>query len=389
MIFQHPFGITPSIEISIGGVPVLYESIKTVELSLNEGEHDMVVLKMYGIPQKAIIEYIGAPVQIVLSRGNTERQEFVGEIAQIVPTNDLRKGAVNNSPFQEADIYCMGSSYKMRGSKSKVWGEKTLTDIATELASTYKFSLDVPKTTLLHSDTAQINKSDWVFLNEICDLYAYGLTVHGTHMHIWDPYRATGRQRSYHELFSVKETNYDPQPTPGVVLSFNGTFLSQPASETYTAVLDSQGNITSVSSTQFSDGEENSGLGKKFTTEYRSRLDAPAKSAEEAELAIKTSMRDSIPFYATIETLGVIGIYPGGIINLVGFDTLVDNLWYVKGVTMTLGGMGLTTKLEVVSDSTNEEKYTVYNTERFSDPPKPKFDGKNWVAEFRKINAYQ
>ncbi len=389
MIYQHPFGITPSIEISIGGVPVLYESIKTVEISLNEGEHDMAVLHMYGIPQKAIIEYIGAPVQIVMTRGKAERQEFVGEIAQVVPESAARKGAVNNSPFQEADIYCMGASFKMRGSKSRVWGETTLTNIATELAKEYNFSLDVPQTTLLHSDTTQINKSDWVFLNELCDLYSYGLTVHGTHIHIWDPWRATGRQRSYHEVVSVKESNFDPKPTPGVVLSFNGTFSSQPTSEKYTAALDAQGNISYLSSSQLPSLKENSGLGKAFTTEFRSRIDAPAKSAEEAELAIRTSIRDSIPFTATLEVIGILGVYPGGLISLRGFDTLVDNLWYIKGVKQKVGGVGMITTLEVVSDSTNQERYKIASTEGFKEPPKPKYDGKQWVTQFRKINAYQ
>lgn len=389
MILQHPLGITPGIDISIGGVPVQYEAIDRVEIHLNEGEHDMAVLRVLGLPQKAIIDYIGAPVRIILTRSTVERQEFVGEVAQVVPTTELRKGAVNRSPFQIGEVYCLGASFRMRGSRSKVWGQTTLTDIAKELATTYKFSLDVPVTDVIHSDTTQINKSDWVFLNEMCDLYAFGLTVHGTHMHIWDPFRATGRQRSYHELLSLKALNYDPQPRPGAIVNFSGSFLSQPSSEKYTTVLDAQGNITNISSKQFDNPSEKSGLGKTFTTEYRSRIDAPSKALDEAEVAIRASIRDSIPFNATVETVGIIDVYPGGLVRINGFDTLVDNIWYVKSVKQVLGGVGMTTTLEIVSDSTNEESITVFNTERFVEPPEPLFDGKNWVASIRKINAYQ
>lgn len=389
MIIKNPFGVTPSLELVIGGVPVRYESIDHIELSLNEGEHDMAVFRMVGIPAKAIVEYIGAPVQLVLTRGTSEKQEFVGEIVQIVPQHEIKQGVVNNSPFYVGEIYCMGASYKMRGAKSRVWGERTLTSIASELAESYKFSLDVPRTDVAHTDTTQINKSDWAYLNELCDLYAYGLTVHGTHMHIWDPYRATGRQRSYHELLSIRQANYDTNPRPGVVLTFSGTFSSQLSSERFTAVLDTHGNISSISSADITSNLEKSGLGKPYQTSFSSRIDAPAKSLEEAEIAVKASVRDAIPFTAIVEVVGILGVYPGGLIRLRGFDTLVDNLWYVRSVKHILSGTGMITTLEIVSDSTNEESPTIFNTERFVSPPDPSFDGSRWVSTNRIIRTYE
>ena len=385
MISKHPLGITPTFEIDIGGVAVNYMSIDRVELAMNEGAHDLLVIRMKGIPPQAITEYIGSPVRMKLSRGTAEEQEFVGEIAQIMPESQLRGGAINRSPFQTADIYCMGASYKMRAQKSKNWGERTLVDIATQLAETYNFSLDVPVGAMYHSDTVQINKSDWEFLNEMCDTYGYGLNVHGTHMHIWDPWRATGRQTSYHVIRSLKAVGYDPKPQPGVIVNFSGVFSSHSATDRYATVLDAQGNITNVSSASI---EDSSGLGLTYKTKVLKRIDAAAKSVEEAELAVKASIRNAIPFRATVDLVGVVGMYPGGIAKIEGYDSKFDGLWYIASVKQVLGGIGMTTTLELVLDSTNESSPTIYNTQRFKKPPEPQFLNGEWISTNRLINVY-
>lgn len=388
MIFQHPLGVTPSFELSIGGVAVDYTAIDRIEVYMNESEHDMVVLRIRGIPAKAVTDYIQAPVRLELRRGTAERQVFTGEVVEVAPKNLARMGAVNNSPFQVADIVCLGSSIKMRGVKSRVWGERTLTDIATEIADTYRFSIDVPHTTLLHTDTAQINKSDWSFLNELCDTYGFCVSAHGTHLHIWDPYKATGRQISYHILKSVKVTGGDPTPQIGAVLSFNGTFSSRPAVSRYTDVLDLQGNISSVYSNDLETNDNDSGLGKNYRTSYATRLKSSAKSIAEAELNVKAGMRSAVPFSATVEVFGLMEVYPGGLVRIEGFDSFFDSLWYVLNVQQVLSGNGFVTTLDIVNDSTNEESPTLYNTQRYSQPPEPMFKNGEWVATTRTINVY-
>lgn len=388
MITRHPLGITPSFELDIGGVDVDYTSIERIEIMLNESEHDMVVFRMAGIPAKAITDYLLAPVRLELRRGSSESQIFTGEVVEVTPVTELAKGAVNRSPFQTAEIRCLGSSYKMRGKRSKVWGPSTLTDIAISIADKYHFSVDVPKTNLIHTDSTQINKSDWAFLNELCDTYGYCVSVHGTHLHIWDPYKATGRQISYHILRSLKAVGGDVNPQPGVILSFSGNFSTQPAASGYTSVLDAQGNVTTVTSDQFSNSDNDSGLGKNYKSNYMSRVMASGKTIEEAELAMKAWLRSAIPFTATVETLGVLGVYPGGLIRIEGFDSHFDGLWYIQNVHQVLGGSGLVTTLQIVSDSTNEESPIIYNTQRFSEPPYPRYFNKEWVSSNRRVNVY-
>jgi hypothetical protein len=323
-----------------------------------------------------------------LRRGASEKQLFIGEVVEVVPTSELRKGAVNKSPFQITEIRCLGSSFKMRGNKSKVWGERTLTDIAIEIAAKYRFSIDVPNTSIVHTDTVQINKSDWSFLNELCDTYGYCVSVHGTHLHIWDPYKATGRQISHHVLNSLKAIGNDPTPQIGTILSLAGTFSSRPAVSRYTSVLDVHGNISSIYSSDLENNDNDSGLGKNYRSPYSTRMSSSAKNVSEAELTIKAGMRSAVPFTATIETMGIMEAYPGGLVTINGFDSHFDSLWYITNVHQVLGGVGLVTTMEIVNDSTNEESPVLYNTQRFTAPPAPTYFNSEWVSSNRRVNVY-
>ena len=99
MIIKNSTGTTPSIDLSIGFVEVDYISIQQISLSLKENEHDLLSIRMAGIPVKAITDYVKAPVRFTMVRGSSQSHEFVGEIAQVIPDSQTRMGAVNNSPM--------------------------------------------------------------------------------------------------------------------------------------------------------------------------------------------------------------------------------------------------------------------------------------------------
>lgn len=386
MIIKNSSGIVPSIDLTIGEVEVDYASIGQVKLCLKENEHDMLAIQMSGIPVKALTDYIKAPVRFVMTRGASQKHEFVGEIAQIIPESETRGGAVNNSPIQNGWIYCMGASYRMRSIVSKYWGDKSIIDISKELASRYSFSLDVPNDIFVHINTTQIDKSDWAFLTKICDDAGYSITVHGTHMHIWDPYKATGRRNSYHKLLTVKTHGGDPNPRPGAIMTFTGSFESYAASTYYTSVLDAQGNITNVSTDELS---ESFGLGKEFSVPFSSRVAVTAMSPEEAKVRLKAISRNVTPFKATFEVVGLVGVLPGGLVEVDRYEAGIDGLWYVTEVEHIVGGPGMVTKLNVVRDSTNDAPPTFYSTQRYQEPSSSEYINSHWRSLKRKVNVYK
>jgi hypothetical protein len=386
MIIKNSTGISPSIDLSIGGVEVDYVSIQNVELNLKENEHDLLSITFAGLPVKALTDYIKAPVQYNMVRGTSQNHEFVGEIAQIVPHSKTRYGAVNDSPIQSATVNCMGASYRMRGVTSKVWGDITLPQIATTLAKKYQFSVDVPNDKYVYRHLSQVDKSDWSFINQVCDIAGYSVTVHGTHMHIWDPYKSTGRQTSYHKLLTVKTTGGDPNPVPGAILSFTGSFESYTPSEFLTSVLDVQGNIRTVSTNQLN---ESFGLGKEFVSPYPSRTPITAMSVEEALVGLRGISRNISPFYADIEVVGLVGVLPGGLVEIDRYEAGIDGLWYVSGANHKLGSNGnMVTALRLVRDATNEEPPIIYNTQRFKYPGPSIFKEGIWAAASRRVNVY-
>ena len=81
-------------------------------------------------------------------------------------------------------------------------------------------------------------------------------------------------------------------------------------------------------------------------------------------------------------------MYPGGIAKIEGYDSKFDGLWYIASVKQVLGGIGMTTTLELILDSTNEASPTIYNTQRFKKPPEPQFLNGEWVSTNRLINVY-
>ena len=274
----------------------------------------------------------------------------------------------------------------MRGTTSKSWGDVKLEKVAIDMATKYGFSLDVPSDSFVFKHLTQVDKSDWAFLNQVCDMSGYSVTVHGTHMHIWDPYKATGRQSSFHALRTMKTMGGDPNPTPGAILSFTGSFESYTPSEYFTSVLDAQGNIRTVSTSELN---ESFGLGKEFVSPYPSKATVTAMSVEEALVGLRGLTRNINPFYATVEVYGLVGVVPGGLVEIDKYEAGIDGLWYVTSAEHKLGSAGgMVTELRIIRDATNESPPIIYNTQRFKEPEPAEFKSGTWVSSSRSINVY-
>ena len=112
MIVKSPYGVSPDIEVTIGGATVDYNTMYRVELILEENQHDMLVIEVSGIPPRAITDYYGKPVQLTISTGPRLSQRFNGYVEDVRPVSLTAGGLMNKSPFQAARIVCMGASYQ-------------------------------------------------------------------------------------------------------------------------------------------------------------------------------------------------------------------------------------------------------------------------------------
>ena len=383
MIVKKPYGVSSDIEVTIGGVEFSYTSINSVELVLEENMHDMLTLVVSGIPPRAITDYYGKAVSFKMTSGRASSHEFLGYVEDVRPFSFSGFGLINNSPFQEARIVCMGTSYNMRGSRSRVWSGYRLSDIARDMCNSYKFSLDVPRDDLIVEALAQTNESDWQFLTRHCRSIGYSVTVHGTHMHIFDPFNALSRQNSVHVLETLRSTKGDPTPRPGQILQFEGSFSRRHADghykETVVSVLREDNFLGELSSSTVD-------LRTNGVARYPNRVESYADTYLEAQRIISAVSKEDYDFYADVQVLGIANCVPGGVVEVGDFNSDFDGFWYVQKVSHTLDSDKFTTNLKVAKNVNTELVFN--NTKKFQSPPSATYKNGSWVTTEKRVNEY-
>jgi phage protein D len=383
MIRKNVFGVSPDLEIVVGDVPVNYDSIGLVELHLSENQHDMLILRMVGLPSRAMVEYRNKGVRVRIDTGASYKQEFYGYVRDIRPVALASNGFVNNSPFQEVDLICLGASYSMRSKRSQNWSNYRISDIAADYCNKYRFSLDTLSPPPLNTLLAQTNESDWKFLVRYANKLGLSVNVHGTHMHIYDPFQAVSRATSYHKLLTVTKTRGGLQPSPGQVMEFRASISQRYADGQY---IDT---IVTVASDDYEPYDvttkelERPDNGKVF---YQNRISEYANNYDQATRIIDSTNKQDYDFYATVTCLGLAGCVPGGVVDLDEYDSEFDGLWYVQSVKHTIHSSAFLTELQLARNLNSQLVPT--NIQAFRSPPKPVFIDGAWVTSTRLINEY-
>jgi phage protein D len=386
MIFKSSSPISPKVDIVINDVPTRTMSIVQVELDLCENKHDLLRLKIAGIPSQLITDYIDKPVYCYWEFG-INLHEFCGYIASIEPSFKNYEGTVNGSPFQLVEVLCVGSSYGMRSKKTKLWENCSIQKVATELADKYKFSVSTIREKFEYPRIVQSEESDWEFLNKVAGMYGLCVSLHGTHLHVWNPMRSLGRQTSYHELKNIKARNGDTSILPATILSMKGVFGDSIRPKTNHSVsvtaLDDQG-LTYTSN----DFNETTGFGKQIDFNITDNVSVNATSVAMAETLVSANNRGINILNADLALTGTAGVLPGGLVNITNFESTFDGLWYVKGVKHTLTRSEFFTHVLVSKKDTNDEYPTFQAMSTPPEPPGPVFTQGSWTASVEMVDYY-
>lgn len=359
------------------GSPVMYSSVTEYELTLSENKHDMLVVTMAGIPPLALTDYIGSPVQFSIGSSPGRSQTFNGYVSYTEPVTHNRDGLVNDSPIQLARLYCLGASYVMKEINSKVWDYPTLENVVTEIANRHRFSIDYPKDSYRPVRLVQSMESDWAFLNRVCKTFGYSFNVHGTHIHIWDRLKTFGRFPSYHRALT---SNKIQSNQPFSVLNFEATLgrisSSTNASKSVITVLDNQSNVHTVTSdgTEFTPGV--SSLNKLF----KKPLYYSAASLEEGLRTVDSQDKYSPIYNANMKVMYGAGAVPGGIIDLRGYSSEFDGVWYITEVKHSVKSANYVTDLLISKDTKFEELPSSSKVTAFSTPQEAKLMDGKWVT---------
>jgi phage protein D len=385
MIIQSSHPLSPKVEITLDGVAVNYNSIVGFDMDLHENEHDMLIIEITGIPPKAATDYIGTAVYALLDSGYGRSQTFYGYVISTEPSSVTRRGLVNKSLIQSTKLNCIGASLPMKEISSRVWESPTLGNIVKEIAKKYHFSLDYPKDSFKPTRLVQALESDWAFLRRVVMSFGYAMSVHGTHIHIWDISKSVGRLPSYHQLLTMSNNT---ENSPCTVLTFDAYLghLSSAgnSSKSVNTVLDNQGNIFSIDATQTDLASSKTINESKFSMPLKRSY----QTLEENKRAVMASEQYKSIYHATAEVVAGAGIVPGGTVDLKGYESNFDGLWYVSGVCHKMAKEKYTTVLSLKKSDDYVKDPTIPLVTSFVKPAIPSYLNTQWVSSMENINEY-
>jgi hypothetical protein len=379
-------GVSPSLDIAIDRVEVDYRQLQHIEMRLDNCKHDMLKLSMSGIPARAITDYIGRPVYCSLSSGPGFTEEFYGYVIEVKPSSEARGGTVSGtSPFQDAELVCVGASYIMRNASNRSWNGYPIAEVVESIATSYGFTLDFPASNY-GSLIPQLSEKDWPFIVKLCKYNGLRVTAHGTHVHVHDPYQAHARQISVHYIYAVRGTKVNP--SPGQIISFDGRFTERRADSRFSKKVVT---VSYESGDSFDVGSDELPINTYGSTasRYTEYVGDLVGSYEEALSVLNSHVKESYDFEADISVVGLLGIKPGGIIDVQRYRSDFDGLWYVDGVCHRLNSAGtfvtdIRAMKNVVSEFASPASAPV-----FRPPAPPTLDSSAWVSsKMRSANVY-
>jgi hypothetical protein len=389
MIFKSASQLSPNVEVAIDNVPVNYMTLQQITVEEKENMHNLAILEFAGMNTQLVHEYLNAPITFSIELTGKDIFNFHGYITFVEPVSVTHDGVINNSPFQNTRVYCFGSSYAMKSTYSCIWENKTISDIATEIANKYKFSVSVPNNSYRFPRLVQSSQSDWKFLNKASELLGYSVLMDGTHIRIWDPYSSLYQNVSYTMLLTIRGSRGAVSPQPGQILKFEGrigavTTDGSRSSDTL-HVLDKSGQLLSVSN---EDTFESSGLATGIKSQFNNVLSINADSFDMANRLVTGALRKKFPMRASVEVVSDPSIKPGGIVSINEYNTEFDGFWYVTSVRHELLQSHMRTYLELARDGLGTIATAKKATAAYAIPPVPALVGTTWISSKDYINVY-
>jgi hypothetical protein len=381
-VIKNPaLGYSATLEVTIGGVPVDYSSMTSITIEYDENKHDLATIRMSGLPAQAVVDYRGAPVEIVFYTSPSYRDTFIGYVEEVNPVSETRQGLINGSPIQDATLTCLGASYGMRGDRSKIWEDISLLDITDHMAYTYGFSYSVPDTGIRYHSKLQHDESDFSFLSRQAREHGLSMSVHGTHIDVWDPFDALSRRKALFYASGIKNAFTNTQPSPGQITKFKASFGRNAADGVYkdtsVSVLGDRGVTFDVTSSKV--------LGVA-PGQFPHRQSVVVDSYAEAENIIKAESRKHYDYTAKLEVLGIAGALPGTVLLVDGFNTEYDGYWYVRGVKHTITTGVFSSVLDVARNATLQFENT--NVSKYRTPPAASYVNGKWRASRLRSDVY-
>jgi len=167
---------TNSFKIIFPDFPGLTKPARSLIINQKIGSHDIVEI-YYSTFSSVFFKGIktGVPVQITW-RNDKVTETFFGYTVDVSYTTAQQLD-------RDLKVTCVGASYPLKDSSSKIWQNKTAPEIAIEISNKFKLKPFVTPSTIRFTQQSLVGQSYWEKLNELATKIGYGVRVTGTELH--------------------------------------------------------------------------------------------------------------------------------------------------------------------------------------------------------------
>ena len=333
---QHRFN--NSFKVTYPDFPTVSVPARSVTIIQEMGKHDIVQVR-YSRFNTAFYKAIktGVPVRIIWKNDKVS-EEFLGYTTDVsFPTK--------HQLIREVTITCVGASYPLKQRASKIWKNKTASEIAVEVAKKFKLKPFVTSSSIRFSQQSLSGHSYWEKLNELATKIGYGVQVVGTELHFHpidkmiDQFMTTIPVMSFKDPFKNPHASYI-SPT---LEYFEPTIGDHIESASFARSTNTVGGVDPITGKTYSVKTSSNKVGKKLRKNTTEPLfstietntvvgsNAMAKSLSEARAQLG---RLTIPAKAVGQ--GDPRISPWRTVEVKGTGDTTDGFWIVQKAEHTV-----------------------------------------------------
>lgn len=331
-----------SFKISFPDFPGLTKPARSIVITQRMGNHDIVEI-YYSTFSSIFFKGIktGVPVTITW-RNDKVTETFYGHT---VDASYLTAQQLN----RDVKITCVGASYPLKDRESKIWTNRTASEIALDIAKKFKLKPVITPSSIRFTQQSISGHSYWEKLNQLAKKIGYGVQVIGTELHFHpidkmiDQFMTTIPIMSFQDPLQGPESNRDV-PT---LMMFEPVIGDHNESAIFSRSINSVSGVDPLTGKPFTFKSSSNKVGKNlrsdtkdplFNTVETDTVSASAAMAKSLSEARSQLGRFTIP--ATAVGQGDPRIAPWRTFEVQGTGSVTDGYWVVEKAVHVLHGDG-------------------------------------------------
>ena len=315
----------------------------TVMLQQEINQHDVLTLKyvQFGAFFNKALK-TKTPVKVTWKTGNGITGEFHGYVWSVKRTRAAQLE-------QNIEVVCLGTSFDLKTPRQKVWANRTVSEVVSEIAKRNKLKPVVTQSSVRYSQLSQHGETEWEFLKNLADKTGYAVYIKGTSLYFKSIDDIIEKCMGTIPILFFENPHIAPfsAPIERTLDKFEpeyGDYLTRPGMEKNSSKTVS--GVDPVKAVSFKNTQSTTATKKLKTNktpvlfeEVSVNRVANSKEVSKATAEARAAKaRFTIPAY--FEGQGDPRISPYSLVEIEGIDSTSDGYWLVKKVTHTFGQNG-------------------------------------------------